>query len=113
MHFFHFADLSRDLRGQIERLANILKISLSSQFLSELTEANTFASMRKVAEASEMRFHESSPLIDQAKFFASGTSNKWEGRLKDEDIDRYSDVCASLLPPEDAAWLNWGDQRKP
>lgn len=113
VHFFHYADLSRDLHGQIARLAEILKISLSPETLNDLTEANTFASMRKVVEASEMRFHESSPFLDQANFFASGTSNKWEGRLTDEDIGRYSDRLASLLSPEDMAWLNWGERRKP
>lgn len=111
VHFFHYADLSRDLRGQIARLADILKISIAPQTLNDLTEANTFANMRKVAETSDMRFHDSSPFIDQAKFFASGTSNKWEGRLMNDDINRYSKVCASLLSPEDAAWLNWGDTR--
>ena len=69
--------------------------------------------MRKVVEASEMRFHESSHFHDQASFFASGTSNKWDGRLTGEDMDRYSGLCASLLLPEDEAWLNWGDQRNP
>jgi aryl sulfotransferase len=113
VHFFHYADLSRDLRGQIARLANILKIPVSPQTLNDLAEANTFDSMRKVIEASEMRFHESSPFHDHASFFASGTSNKWEGRLAAEDIDRYSNICASIMSPEDAAWLNWGDQRKP
>ncbi len=113
VHFFHYADLSHDLHGQISRLADILNISLSPQIISDLTDANTFSSMRKVVEASKMRFHESSPFGDQADFFASGTSNKWEGRLADEDIGRYSDRCAALLSPEDAAWLNWGDQRKP
>jgi hypothetical protein len=113
VHFFHYADLSRDLRGQIARLADILNIPISPQTLDDLTEANTFASMRKVVEASEMRFHESSPFRDQAGFFASGTSNKWEGRLTGEDMARYQDLCASLLRPQDAAWLNWGDQRQP
>lgn len=113
VHFFHYADLSRDLHGQIARLADILKISVSPQTLDDLTEANTFASMRKVAEDSKRRFHDSSPFVDQAKFFASGTSKKWEGHLTDEDIDRYSDCCASLLSQEDAEWLNWGDQRMP
>lgn len=113
VHFFHYADLSRDLHGQIARLADILKISVSPQTLNDLTEANTFASMRKVVEASERRFQDSSPFIDLAKFFASGTSNKWEGHLTGEDIDRYSDRSASLLSPEDAEWLNWGNQRKP
>ncbi|MDQ2091176.1 sulfotransferase domain-containing protein [Marimonas arenosa] len=113
VHFFHYADLSRDLHGQIERIADILKIDLSSKVLAEITEANTFASMRKVAEASENRFAEASPFVDQAKFFASGTSNKWKGRLSDDDIASYYDRCASLLSPEDAAWLNWGEHREP
>ena len=108
VHFFHYADLSRDLHGQIARLANILKIDLSAEALNALTEANTFSSMRKVIESSERRFHEDSPFVDQAKFFASGTSNKWEGRLNDDDIKRYSERCAELLTPEDANWLNWG-----
>lgn len=113
VHFFHYADLTRDLHGQIARLADILEIPVSLQTLDDLAEANTFASMRKAVEASEMRFHESSPFHDQASFFASGTSNKWEGRLTPEEIGRYSNLCTSLLSPEDAAWLNWGDQRKP
>lgn len=112
VHFFHYADLNRDLHCQISRLADILKIDLPQETLDALTEANTFANMRKVAEASEMRFHETSAFVDQAKFFASGTSNKWEGRLRDEDLTRYAERCASLLSPEDAAWLNWGDRRE-
>jgi aryl sulfotransferase len=112
VHFFHYADLSRDLHGQISRLADILKIDLSPETLNALTEANTFANMRKVVEASETRFHEDSPFVDQAKFFASGTSNKWTDRLNDSDLARYSERCASLLSPEDAGWLNWGDKRE-
>lgn len=34
VHFFHYADLSRDLHGQIERLARILEIDLSPEFLT-------------------------------------------------------------------------------
>lgn len=113
VHFFHYADLSKDLHGQIERLARILEIDLSPETLTALTEANRFASMRKVVEASERRFHKDSPFVDQAKFFASGTSNKWEGQLSDDELARYHERCASLLSPEHAAWLNWGDQREP
>ena len=109
VHFFHYADLSRDLRSQISRLADILKIDLPPDTLDALTEANTFANMRKVVETSETRFDEASPFLDQAKFFASGTSNKWKGKLSDADITRYTERCASLLSPKDAAWLNWGD----
>lgn len=113
VHFFHYADLSRDLRGQIARLADILNISVSPQLMGEMTEANTFASVRKVAEASESRFHEGSAFHDEAGFYASGTSNKWETRLTDEDMAAYAARIETLLPPEDVAWLNWGEQRRP
>ena len=113
VHFFHYADLSRDLRGQIARLADILNIDLSAQTLDEITEANTFASMRKAAEISEKRFDENSSFHDDAKFFDAGSSNKWEGKLVSESLSRYMERCASLMSPEDAAWLNWGSQRSP
>jgi len=113
VHFFHYADLTRDLRGQIARLADILEIPVSVQLLDDITEANTFASMRKVAEDSEARFSEDSGFHDEAKFFASGTSNKWEGRLTEEDLEAYDNRINSLLNANDAAWLNWGDQSAP
>lgn len=48
-----------------------------------------------------------------AKFFASGTSNKWEGRLTDSDFAAYSARIETLLDAEDVAWVNWGDRRTP
>ncbi|WP_298835815.1 sulfotransferase domain-containing protein [uncultured Roseobacter sp.] len=113
VHFFHYADLTRDLHGQIARMAGLLEIDLSGDTLSAITKANTFASMRRVAEQSEKRFHEESPFKDMADFFASGTSNKWEGRLSDADIATYTDRCAELLSPEEACWLNWGERGTP
>lgn len=113
VHFFHYADMTRDLRGQIERLAGILNISVSPQLLDELAEANTFASMREVVEASDTRFSEDSPFRDMAKFFASGTSNKWEGRLTDGDLADYATRVETLVSPEYVAWLHWGDKRAP
>jgi aryl sulfotransferase len=110
--FFHYADLSRDLPGQIRRMAGILDIDLPPKILTEITEANTFAQARKVAEASAERFGDKSPYHDQADFYASGTSNKWQGRLTDADLATYDDRIKTLLPPEDVKWLNWGDQKR-
>lgn len=108
VHFFHYAELSRDLSGQIARLGEILNVPLADRFLQELTEANTFASMRQAAENHPKRFHEDSALVDYAAFFNSGSSNKWEGRVSDTDMAAYHDRIAEFLSPKDIAWLHHG-----
>ncbi len=53
VHFFHYADLSQDLSGQISLLADIMKFDPTPGILDALMETNTFANMRKVVETSE------------------------------------------------------------
>lgn len=113
IHFVHYSDLTRDLPGQVARLAEILEIPIAPDTLQEIAKANTFAAMRSEAEQNERRFHEESPFHDQANFFASGTSNKWENRLGQQDLNAYDTRIASLLPPADLAWLQWGDRGTP
>ncbi|MEM7318697.1 MAG: sulfotransferase domain-containing protein, partial [Pseudomonadota bacterium] len=113
VHFFHYADLSRDLRGQIIRLAGILDIQLPDQIIDEIAAATTFTSMRAVIETSDERFGDNVPFHDMAKFYDSGTSNKWKGRLSDKDMAAYASRFAELMPADDIAWFEWGDRRHP
>ena len=113
VHFCHYADLSRDLPGQIARLAKNLQIDLPPATLRDIAVATTFDSMRNAAEASDRRFHEGSAFRDEAKFFDSGTSGKWEGRLTSDDLGRYGTRLTELLADADANWLEWGDRRRP
>ncbi len=113
VHFFHYADLTRDPAGQITRVAGLLDIPLDPELCAEIVEATSFASMRKAVEASDMRFHKDASMHDLANFYASGSSNKWEGRLTAEDMAAYDARMAELFAPEDIAWLNWGDRQAP
>jgi len=113
VHFFHYADLTRDLSGQITRLARIMDLPVNSATLDEIVEATSFKQMRKATEGSDRRFHEDTPFHDLADFYASGTSNKWEGRLPDDDLADYAERIAALLPADDVAWLEWGERRAP
>ena len=108
VHFFHYADMTRDAAGQIDRLAGILDIPAPPSLVDEIAEATSFSSMRKASENSERRFHKDTPFHDLADFYASGTSGKWHGRLTERDMADYSARFAELLPPEDVAWLEWG-----
>jgi hypothetical protein len=113
VHFFHYADLTRDLPGQISRLGEILDISIDSTLRDAIAEATSFKQMRKAVESSDRRFHEDTPFHDLADFFASGTSNKWEGRISDADLAAYTGRINELLPSDEVAWLEWGDLGQP
>ncbi|WP_170476253.1 sulfotransferase domain-containing protein [Ruegeria arenilitoris] len=110
VHFFHYADMSRDLSGQVEKLARIMKVPLPQSLRDEITEATSFKQMRKAVESSERRFHKDTPFHDLADFFSSGTSNKWEGRISPEEMETYSRRIRSLLPAEEVTWLENGYQ---
>ena len=79
VHFFHYADLTKDPTGQIQRLADILEIAIDPDLRSEIVEGTSFKQMRKAVENSDRRFHPDTAFHDLANFFSSGTSNKWEG----------------------------------
>jgi aryl sulfotransferase len=113
VHFFHYTDLTRDPGGQISRLARLLDIPITPELCADIVDGTSFATMRKSVEASERRFHKDTPMDDLADFYASGSSNKWEGRLTDADMIAYDARMADLFAPEDIAWLNWGDRRAP
>lgn len=113
VHFFHYADMTHDLAGQIDRLAGLLDLPVEAAVRDEIVTATSFGAMRKAAEKSERRFHEDTAFHDLATFYASGTSNKWEGRLAPSDMEAYAARLAELLPAEEAAWLEWGDRRAP
>lgn len=108
VHFFHYAEMTRDLPGQVSRMARIMGCDWSDALLAEITEATRFSSMRKVMEDSPDRFGDDNPFPDMASFFAAGTSKKWEGRLSAEDMEAYAARIAALLPPEDVEWLETG-----
>ena len=111
VHFFHYADMTRDLPGQIDRLIGIMGVEIASDVRAAIAEATTFGTMRKAMEVSDRRFGETTPFHDLANFYESGSSAKWEGRLTAEDMEAYATRIAELLPPEEVAWLEWGDQR--
>ena len=111
VHFYHYADMSRGLPVQIERLADILNIDCPDTLRDEVAEAPSCGAMRKAVAQSDRRCHEDSPFHDLARFYASGTSNKWAGRVSDALMADYAARIAELLPPEEVSWLEWGERR--
>lgn len=106
VHLLHYADLKRDLRGQILRIAEILGYRHPDALVDAIVEGARFETMKR--NAREIVQAPGDTLDEAVSFFASGTNNKWEGRLTPEQVARYDRRVRELLPEEDLRWLEWG-----
>ncbi len=107
IHFFHYEDMKRDLRGAVARLADILGTPQDEALLDAVKEAGTFSSMKSKAE-------KYAPSADRgiwksnAQFFESGSSRKWDGTLSDDVLAAYDKCMGALLSPSERTWLENG-----
>ena len=100
----HYADLKRDLPGEMKRMADHLEIEIDPELLLRLAESAGFEHMRRNAEhfapgADRDLWH------DSTRFFNRGAIGQWRDEITEEDDAHFHEVLASLLPPEDARWL--------
>jgi aryl sulfotransferase len=103
----HFADFTRDLAGELRRLAAALRIDVTPPRAAALALEAGLDRMRERAE-------EIAPAASQGNwkdpraFFRSGGSGEWRDRLTAEDADEYQRRVAELAPPDLAAWTHLG-----
>ncbi|MEV5896570.1 sulfotransferase domain-containing protein [Nonomuraea fuscirosea] len=103
----HYADLSRDLAGQMRRLAGRLGIEIDESRWPGLVEAATFQQMRNRAD--ELAPDEQLGYIrDRKRFFRSGKSGEWQQFLTAEDRAHYERRVAGLAEPDLLEWLHHG-----
>lgn len=109
---FHYADMTRDLAGTVEKIAALLGISHSQDVMVKLVAAATFDNMKSKAEryapAGGKGFMKS-----DSDFFHSGTSNKWVGVLSDNELAGYDAAMDAALSPNQRGWLEFGSAGQP
>jgi hypothetical protein len=105
---FHYGDMSRDLDGEMRRLAAFLEIDVPVAEWDDLVAAATFASMRR-------RPADLTPEVttgfwnENDAFFRSGTSGQWrEFIVTDDERSHYEARVAELADPELARWAHSG-----
>lgn len=108
VHFFHYANLTRDIRGQISRYASKLGLEPSSDLIEKIAEASSFGAMKKTTSLS-IEAKEKGAFAEPSKFFDSATSNKWEGRLSDAQFARYQQRFSELADTAEIQWLENGN----
>lgn len=104
---FHYADMTRDLAGTFEHVAELLGVSHAPSLMAKLVEAATFENMQADADRFVPFARTGSPEANRA-FFHSGTSGKWVGKLNAQQLDGYDYVMEENLTDEERRWLEQG-----
>ena len=104
----HFADLKRDLRGQIEKVAAFLDIAIDGPMLATILHHCSFDYMK--AHAAEAAPLGGSIWEGGAQtFIHRGTNGRWRDTLSAEDCRRYEALAAERLGEDCARWLMAGE----
>ncbi len=103
----NYADMLADLQGQIQRIADYLDITITPEYLAEVTEQCTFASMKKRAEEV---IPMAGMLFDGGAqtFINKGSNGRWRDVLTADELSTYDKHIAKTLTPECANWLENG-----
>ncbi len=104
IEFYHYDDLSRDLTGQMQRMADQLGIQVDADLLPELAEAASFDNMKKNAQQFAPD-PDAGIWHDSVRFFNKGTSGQWRDVISQTDDQDFKTALAAQLDPETAKWL--------
>lgn len=103
--FVHYADLQRDLVGEMRRIATFLGVDLPPRLWPEVVRQCGIDEMREA--------HQTSLLQDAfdggaASFFNEGTSERWRDAMPDHLVRRHEELAASQLSLEANEWIHRG-----
>lgn len=108
VHFIHFADLKKDMPGEIRRLADFLEIAIDDSTWDSILLHCSFDYMKANAT-------QSVPLGGAfwdggaKSFIHKGKNGRWRDTLSDEDAQKYEDRALEELGPDCAKWLAEGN----
>ncbi len=102
----HYADLLRDLSGEMQRVSARLNIDMSSEHIVELSKAALFESMQ--ADGDNLAPDPAGALKDKSRFFRSGRSGAGIEALQPADHRSYRSRAADAAPSDLLKWLHRG-----
>lgn len=108
----HFAELKRDMPGEIRRIAKFLDVPIDESKWETILEHCSFDHMKQNATKSV-------PLGGAfwdggaRTFVHKGTNGRWKDTLTSEDIERYESRAIKELGSECAQWLTTGKDHSP
>jgi hypothetical protein len=107
IHFTHYADLTRDLDGEMRRLSRALGIPIDETRWPSLVNAARFDTMKQNAAQNAPGAH-LGEWSDSGNFFRKARSGEWRDVLSLENLALYEKVSSERLSPELKKWLENG-----
>jgi hypothetical protein len=107
IHFLHYADLTRDLDGEMRRLSAALGIAVDEAKWPSLVAAARFDTMKRNAEGNAPGAH-LGEWMDSNKFFRKARTGEWREVLSQENQALYEKIASERLSPELKSWLENG-----
>jgi len=107
IHFLHYADLTRDLDGEMRRLSDTLGIPLDEAKFPSLVNAARFDTMKANAARNAPGAH-LGEWADNTSFFRKARSGEWRDVLSPANQALYEKIASERLSPELKHWLENG-----
>lgn len=105
---FHYSDMVHDGRRTVEALAAAAGIEASARVIDKVAKATAFGAMKAKA-ADYAPVGGTGFWKNDANFFDSASSKKWDGKLSDEELTLYRGRLEELIPDVRARdWLEGG-----
>ena len=109
VHLVHFADLKKDMPGEIRRMAEFLEIPINEDKWQDILLHCSFDYMKENASKSVPlggAFWEGGAKT----FIHKGENGRWRDRLSAEDVTKYEQRAMAELTDECAGWLATGER---
>lgn len=105
--FVHYADLLKDRKGQIRRIADFLDIEVTPEYLETANAEASFEAMKgkgdKDIPMAKVFFEGGSDI-----FINKGTNGRWKDVMTPAQLAQYDKRITEQLSPDCARWLEQG-----
>jgi len=105
--FFHYNDLTANLTGEMQRIADFLEIGIPGPLWPEIVTAAGFHAMKAQGAA---LMPAAQTLWDDgvSRFLHRGTNGRWQDVFSSDDLARYDTRVKTCFTPELARWVSGG-----
>ncbi len=107
--FMNYADMKKDIKASIEKIANFLNIEVTSDRINDVEKKISIKAMREAAET-YVPDAGASWQGGAKTFINRGINGRWKDILSQDELMLYDLACDKILSPDCRDWLeNGGD----